>query len=161
MFKKIHLLEICMKGVYWKVCIEEKCKLQKNRHHIHTFIVIKAHIPPLFSAALTFSLSVLLEKASIWPWATPCSPARGNFQSLPLSLTRAVALALSYFCQVLFMSAVELSCCMPTAPAGVGESEPRQLPERANGRQRDSKKKRINRTREGAKKCDTLWEKEN
>lgn len=29
---------------------------------------------------------------------------------------------------------------MPTAPAGVVESEPRQLPERGNGRQRESKK---------------------
>lgn len=54
------------------------------------------------------------------------------------------------------MSAVELTCCMPTAPAGVGESEPRQLPKRRKGRKRDSKKERIHRPQEEAKECDTL-----
>lgn len=45
---------------------------------------------------------------------------------------------------------------MPTAPAGVEESEPRQLPERRKGRKRDSKKKeRMHRPQEGAKECDT------
>ncbi len=30
---------------------------------------------------------------------------------------------------------------MPTAPAGAGESEPMQLPERGNGRKRDSRER--------------------
>ncbi len=48
---------------------------------------------------------------------------------------------------------------MPTAPAGVGESEPRQLPERRKGRKRDSKKRREYIGFKKEPESVTLWEK--
>lgn len=94
-FKRVHLLEICMKGVYWKVGIEQECKLQKNRQHIH--ISTQREKKRSFRSSSFFCLShifslysdhVLLEEASVWPWATPSFllPEETFNLSLPPSL---------------------------------------------------------------------------
>lgn len=135
-FKRVHLLEICMKGVYWKVGIEQECKLQKNRQHIHisTQRKKKASVPVLFYASPTFSLSILimsfLRRPAFDREPHPLSSCQRKL-SISVSLPRFARGSGS----LILLSGVIYECCMPTAPAGAGESEPRQLLER-NERQK-------------------------
>lgn len=154
-----------MKKVYWKVCFEEKCKLEKERQHIQTFIVIKAY-RPLLSQLFSHFLSLFWtcpswegQHLTVSHTLFSCQRKLSISASLPLSGCSSGSLIL--LSGVIYERCVaDLLHAYSTCWCWRIRAKAAAI-ERGEGRKRGGKEERTHRPQERAKECDALWEKEN